>query len=33
MAAIPEDVLKKMAADKKAAETKLEKILSRVPVC
>lgn len=28
MAAIPEDVLKKMAADKKAAETKLEKILS-----
>lgn len=28
MAAIPEDVLKKMAEDKKAAETKLEKILS-----
>jgi hypothetical protein len=28
MAAIPEDVLKKMAADKKAAEDKLEKILS-----
>lgn len=28
MAAIPEDVLKKMAADKKAAETKLDKILT-----
>lgn len=28
MAVIPEDVLKKMAEDKKAAETKLEKILS-----
>lgn len=28
MAAIPEDVLKKMAAEKKAAETKLDKILT-----